>query len=104
MRRLIQEHLFSAETAVAAETAAENGATEKQMMDEACDPRYWKAGRDTALEALHGNEQAVNMNLSRRPENQPNYVYESEHRYKVLPDLALPKTQWTIPRWPRREN
>jgi hypothetical protein len=55
-------------------------------------------GKDVLLDALNSPIQARNANVSRLPINQPDYEFEPQ--YKVLPDLALPKTQWTIPRWP----
>ena len=77
--------------------ATANVPTEAQQLAEAHDPRYANAGRDTSVEALNGREQSTNMNLSRRPENQPGYVHEAAKKYgdySEMPAIRGHRSGW----------
>jgi hypothetical protein len=73
---------------------------EAEQLRIACDPRFWRAGRDTSLEALHGNDQArvPRVHFLDAP------VKEAPQRYGNYSEMKLPKNSWTIPKWPARND
>jgi hypothetical protein len=64
-----------------------NVPSEKEQLEEARNGKYKDAGRDVLLDALNSPIQAVNMNLSRRPENQPTFQPEKQIKWGTYHDM-----------------
>jgi hypothetical protein len=70
--------------------------SEAEQLAEARNEKYVNAGRDVLLDALNNPIQARNANISRLPENQPDYFdnREPEVHYGESRELKLPRSNW----------